>query len=89
MTTAMTDNGVVPALSMGVRLELARRNVNMTQPQLADELGISKRTVQDFEADVRPPKRGTMIAWAQVTGVSLAWLENGWALWDSNPQPAD
>jgi len=81
--TAITDMGVVPELTLGLRLELARRQTGMTQPQLAEELGISKRTVVDFENDVRAPKRATMMGWARATGVSFAWLETGQA---ANPE---
>lgn len=75
--TAMTDDGAVPALSLGLRLEVARRRIGLSQAAMADELGMERSTIGDFERDVRPPKRGTMIAWARLTGVQLHWLETG------------
>lgn len=70
-------NHVVPELHAGLRLEVARRHANLTQKALATQIGISARSLQDYEAMVRPAKRATLIAWSMVTGVSLQWLESG------------
>lgn len=75
--TLMTNDGTIPQLTLGLRLELARRSIGLTQSAFAPLLGISNRTIQAFEADTRPPKKRDLMAWAQATGVSLKWLETG------------
>lgn len=53
----------------------------MTQTELAELLGIGRRTVIRYEATatVGETKRPVLIAWALATGVPLAWLETGQA----------
>lgn len=101
--TAMADDGMIPAITAGRRMELARREAGLTQQQLADELGISARSLIGYEQGARVPKRQTVIALSRVTGVSLRWLETGNAATpkgdgtvtdlrarrDSNSQPSD
>lgn len=88
--TATVDSGVVPDLTMPLRLELARRHAGHTQKSIAAELGLSHRSVQGYEQGDRTPKRPTLMAWAAVTGVSLAWLlGDQYTPTDSNREPAD
>lgn len=79
----MTDEGDVPDLNLGLRLELARRRLELNQSDFGQLLGISRRTVQDFEGSVREPKERDLIAWARVSGTSLVWLKTGQA---ANPE---
>lgn len=75
MTTAHR-RGIIPTLSSGLRLEIARRTVAASQRDFAKLIGVSQNTVQRAEAG-HPMKRTTVLAWAMATGVDLDWLETG------------
>lgn len=93
MTTAHR-RGIIPELSAGLRLEIARRTVAASQRDFAKLIGVSQNTVQRAESG-QPMKRTTVLAWAMATGVDLQWLETGEApgstlpQLDSNQQPFD
>jgi len=76
--------GEIPDWLPHDRLEKARRHRGLNQDELAERLGMSRRTVSSYEAGVREPKRPIIIAWAMATGVNLRWLETGEA---SEPVP--
>jgi transcriptional regulator with XRE-family HTH domain len=97
---------IIPTWTLGDRLAKARRDVaKLTTRQMAEVLGVHKNTVTNWETGAIQPRRYAITAWAQVTGVSEAWLlgdQNGddagpegagvvsvCAPWDSNPEPAD
>ena len=69
--------GDIPAWSPFDRLVKARTHAGLNQDQMADRLGMSRRTVGAYEAGTREPKRPILIAWAMATGVNLRWLETG------------
>ncbi|WP_230074902.1 helix-turn-helix domain-containing protein, partial [Rhodococcoides fascians] len=77
MTEAYEIAGDVPAWLPHDRLEKARRHAGLNQDELAERLGMSRRTVGSYEAGAREPKRPILIAWAMATGVNLRWLETG------------
>lgn len=56
----------------------ARRHVDLTQQQLAERLGLGLKSVKDYEADKRSPKRGVLLGWAVACGVDPRWLEHGY-----------
>jgi len=70
-------NNALLEMTYGERFMKARRLNNWTQQQLAERLGIDRKTVLAIEADKRKPKKSVVIAWAVVTGVPLEWLETG------------
>lgn len=59
------------------RLAKARRAHGWTQQQLADRLGINRRTVVRLEDGSGKVTKAMLIAWSVVTGVPLEWLETG------------
>lgn len=100
MTTAH-QAGIVPVLTEGQRLMVAREYVNLTQGDLAERLGVTTATVQRAESGKTQPRKTTFMAWAMATGVNLHWLQTGenphpvnpdggkgYANGDSNPEPA-
>jgi len=56
------------------RLWWARASVGITQQELADALGISKRTVSNYEAGDQRPKLNRLLLWAKATDVDAVWL---------------
>jgi len=95
--------GVIPAWTTGDRLRKAREFVGMGQQEMADEIGISRRSVSAYECGGSTPRRPVLLSWALRTGVPLEWLRSGTtesprpggdggigrARRDSNPQPSD
>ena len=74
----------VPELAMRHRLYLARETSGMTQTELADQMGVSRRTIGNCETGAKVPRRPTLAAWSLATGVPLVWLETG-----ETPSPGD
>jgi hypothetical protein len=62
----------------------ARETAPMTQSELAAHLGISKRTVQNYEAGVGHPSEERLLLWANACDVDFSWLAG-----DFYSQPGD
>ena len=73
--TAAT-RGVIPTLTAGQRLMIAREYAGLSQGDLAEMIGVSNATIYRAEAGNKASRR-TLMAWAMATGVDLAWLETG------------
>lgn len=67
----------VPEFTLGDRLRRSREAVGLTQVELADAIGISQRSISNYEADVTVPNLLTLRAWASSTQVNLPWLAHG------------
>jgi len=88
--TTLTIAGVIPTWTLADRLRKARETRGLTQAELVDLTGISRRAMTRYESGETIPRRPHVIAWAMATGVALAWLEDEeCAVRDSNPEPAD
>lgn len=75
MSTA--PNGLVPEFTIGDRLRKARETAGMDQGELAEAMGVSRRTVSNNESGHVKPRVIVIRAWALATGVSVEWLESG------------
>ncbi len=60
--------------TLGERLAKARRRRRWSQQEMADRLGIGRRSIVRYEDDQAIPSLAVVIAWAQVTSVPLSWL---------------
>lgn len=69
------------------RLHKSLRTSGKSATALAADLGIHRNTVNNYLSAKTAIDRRTLIAWAQVTGVPLAWLEHGIVV--SDPDPGD
>jgi transcriptional regulator with XRE-family HTH domain len=70
MATAM-----VPELTLGERLAIARNRAGMSQQAIAEVLGVSRPLVSQWEKDHAPGPRLTHIRhWAEATGFDYGWL---------------
>jgi len=59
---------------LGSKIKLLRNERNMTQPDLATELGVTVRTVAYYENDERQPKKTTIIKLCKIFDVSTDYL---------------
>ncbi len=62
---------------MNERIKALRKELGLTQDQLADELAITRQTLYTWESGLRTPPKKMLSAICQRFGVSLSWLETG------------
>ncbi len=77
----------VPQWTLGDRLRKSLNFADISDEQMAAELGVTTRTLRNYMTDTTRPRRSQVRDWARMTGVPLEWLEC--APWDLNPEPAD
>ena len=58
----------------GKRLREARMARSLTQPQLAEVIGVALRTYQQYEQGIRNPSFDALVQLADVLDVSTDWL---------------
>lgn len=56
------------------RIETERKELGLTQEQLAKEMGVCKQTVSEWETNDRIPKRATLCNLSKRFGVSVDYL---------------
>ena len=65
-------------MSLGPRIREARLSANLTVPELARKVGVSKQIVYRWEAnEVGYIKPDHLFKIAKITGYSPIWLQNG------------
>ena len=69
-----SESGSLGALSVGVRLKLARDMRGLTMTEVADEAGIAASTVNVIEKGQKQPRGDTVERLARALGVSRCWL---------------
>ncbi len=57
-------------MTMGEKIRQARKDVGMTQKELADALGVSESFISQYETGKREPKRQTLIKLASALKLS-------------------
>lgn len=70
------DTAVVPVWTLTDRLRKAREQAGLTQCALADLVGVTVATISRAERGEGITHR-TLLQWATVTGVDLAWINAG------------
>ncbi len=66
------------AETLGSRMRFIRDNVlHESRPALAEKLGVSVVTIQNYENDQRDPSASFIVSFANKTGASLVWLLEG------------
>lgn len=63
--------------TVGDRLRKAREYAGLDRVQLADDIGIARNTVTNYEHGYRTPRKIVLNAWALRCKVSVDWLETG------------
>jgi transcriptional regulator with XRE-family HTH domain len=101
MSTQTVAAGSIPVFDLSDRLRKAREVTGLDQKAFADEVGISRGTVANYERGKVTPREIVLRAWALRTGVPLEWLKTGKAphhegeglhqlpRLDSNQRPSD
>jgi transcriptional regulator with XRE-family HTH domain len=69
--------GNVPQWTLADRLRKAREHADLDQSDFADQVGISRRSVTNYEKGHSSPSRPVLLAWAMRTGVAMEWLSKG------------
>lgn len=77
MTTQPHSVGVVPPITLGLRIRAAREHAGLEQGELAERAGVARGTLGAAERGQRTPNNATLtlIAWA--CGVDAHWLKTG------------
>lgn len=63
-----------PEVAIGARMRTRRRQLGLTQSQLAESLGVSFQQVQKYERGANRAAASTLLAAARALDVSMAWL---------------
>jgi transcriptional regulator with XRE-family HTH domain len=61
-------------LAIGARMRTRRRQLGLSQSDLADRLGVSFQQVQKYERGANRVAASTLLVAAQALGTSVAWL---------------
>lgn len=83
-TVNPTGSRVPDFRALEERLWYSREKAGMTQQEMADLLGISKRSVQNYESGVGHPKPNRLVLWANACDFDYAWLAGNF--YDLDPE---
>src|ERR1700751_1415561 len=75
--TSAYESGSVPPIEVRHRLRIAREHAGLDQEQLAELIGVSRKTINSTENGRVKPRRITLRAWAFHCDVPLSWIEEG------------
>lgn len=78
-----------PQWTLADRMWKARKDAGLTAQQIADAIGISRKSVTNYEGGTTRPLRPILRAWADVTGTYEEWLETGAAPFPGGMNPAE
>lgn len=70
----MAISNIGPSWTLGDRLAKARREAGIRAQEMADIFEVSRNSISAWEHDTVEVKASTVRRWAEVTGVSPAWL---------------
>ena len=74
MSTKLVVTSVVPDWRIEDRLRRAREHSGLDQTELADQMGVSRATISNYERGITNSRRPIIVAWAMATGVDVNWL---------------
>jgi DNA-binding XRE family transcriptional regulator len=81
--TSAYESGHIPPVLLRHRLRIAREFAGYEQEELAELIGVSRKTIGNSELGRVKPRRITLRAWAFHCEVPLSWIEVG----DELPHP--
>ncbi len=62
---------------MADRMRKARTSAGLSQSDICERIGISRKSVTNYEQGDTKPLRAILNAWAEVTGVPVEWIVDG------------
>lgn len=68
---------MIPRWTLGDRLRKALEQSSVSIDEMAEQLGVTDRTVRNYMNDATPVRRVMITEWARVTGVPIEWLLTG------------
>ncbi|RCL01983.1 MAG: putative transcriptional regulator [Candidatus Tokpelaia sp. JSC189] len=68
------DMVITRNMKLSERIKQARKDARLTQDQMAEQLGITKGAVSQWEAGKTKPRNGTLKKIAKITGKPVVWL---------------
>lgn len=71
----MSESATIPEWSLPERLGKARQTAGLTPLEMASRLGVTDRTVRNWESGATRVTKAQVIAYAAVTKVPAAWIE--------------
>lgn len=77
MTHSTHGGSRVPVFSLGDRIRKVRDDLGLSQQQFADQLGVDRKTVSNWESEKNRPRRRDLMMISSVADVNLAWLTGG------------
>ena len=72
----MSTTTHIPELTLGRRLFLARDDAGFNQSEFANRIGVSRRSIVNYESGTTHPSRPVLLSWSLATGVPLEWFED-------------
>lgn len=75
--------------ALNSRIKKARKNAGLTQPVLAEKIGVSLRTIKNYEKDSTNVTVDSVHRIALVCEVDEIWLLTGRSVIESNDSPVD
>ncbi|MEM9990064.1 MAG: helix-turn-helix transcriptional regulator, partial [Pseudomonadota bacterium] len=77
MSSIQLDDTPTDALTIGQRIRAARKELTLSQEELADRLGVTQPTVANWESDAHNPRQLMLAKLSEALDVSLGWLAGG------------
>ena len=74
---SISVTGVTPQWTIGDRLRKARELIGIDRAEFAEQIGISRNTVTNYEHDKVKPRVVVLRAWAMRCGVAEQWIRSG------------
>lgn len=71
----MSTTTHIPELTLGRRLFLARDDAGLNQAEFAGRIGVSRRSIVNYESGSTHPSRPVLLSWSLATGVPLECFE--------------
>ena len=85
--TTTPNQGLIPEVTLGWRMRMARETTGMGLREFAEHIGVSADTCTSAEHDRRKVRAITVNAYAMATGVDREWLRTGIASGDVPTPP--
>lgn len=84
---------LAPASTLGQRLTQSRGFAQLSQDEIGEQVGATRRTIHAWERNQTSPTVEKLLRWARATGFPAVWfiegLDDSWAPRGSNPRPMD